>query len=334
MRPSIPQKLAKGIENAKCAAVENVFIPAAAWIMRTPATRWAEMIGGEQTVEFAPDFWDKFIPAAKEGCIPVIVSGPHASDTEMLPMAFAIRDILNVYNEHAPQGKRLKGILMITAASLAEGGQRPGEEIILSAIQPTFLKDRYVEPLFTETDNDKNRRRMEKHPHKFAADLGSLISSGEYGVFVFAESTTDSGRLDNKGKRKGMRQFRQGSVSTHIITIEETTQRNAVVLPVAAIGGEKVYDHARARPSLRMVFAGLWSRNIPKVIHLKFLTPKKSNEEPLKSMVANEKTIKAGTQKGRVIENHFALIIAAETPEEMQGIYKKQLENKDSETTV
>jgi hypothetical protein len=283
------------------------------------------MVGGEQPIEFAPGFWNKFIPAAKEGCIPVIVSGPHASDTEMLPMAYAIRDVLNVYNEHAPQDKRLKGIIMITAASLSKGGQRPGEEIILGAIQPTFLKNHYVEPLFTETDNDASRRQMEKHPHRFAADLSTLISSGEYGVFVFAESTTDSGRIDKRtGRRRGMRQFRQGSVSTHVIMIEEKTGRNAMVLEVAAIGGENVYDHAKSRPSPRMVLSGLWGRHIPKVIRLKFLSPELASEEPLRSMVAVEKTLKnKKIEKGKIIENHVASNIAANTPIEMQGHYGK-----------
>ena len=123
-----------------------------------------------------------------------------------------------------------------------------------------------------------------------------------------------------------MQRFRQGSVSTHVIMIEETTGRNAMVLEVAAMGGENVYDHAKSRPSLRMVGSGLWGHHIPKVIHLKFLLPEIANEEPLKSMIANEKAIKDKNQKGKIIEHHTALNIAANTPIEMQGHYGKQLD--------
>ena len=289
----IRQRLTNGFSETKNLVIRKTIVDPGAWILGTPATRWAEIVAGEQPFEFAPGFADKFIGAISDGCIPIVIAN-HQSDQEMLELAYPMNEILLVANEHLPEDKKLKGYQMITANSLNTGMQRLGERMIFGALQKRFLKRHHIEPIFITTKNDNHDRGIRKNIVEFLKKFKPLIATGNYGVFIFPEASIKAGKLNKKtGKRNGMQQFKQGSISSYIEMIKKETGRETVIIPMSVSGAWNIYDHTNSRPTGNTVKAGLIGRgaDIPKVVHTLVSLPIRSDEEPIDLMLANEKLL-------------------------------------------
>ena len=253
-------------------------------------------------VEYAPDFADKYIKAIQDGCIPILISN-HTSDFDGVAIAYLTRDLVAVANEHLPQERKLKNFLMITAGSLRLGAGRPLEKIMFDTLQP-FLNKHNIEPIYTTTSNDKARRGMNGNRREFIREASTLVTTGNYGVFLFPESSVEGGRKKKSGERKGMQRFVACSITTYI-SIVEGLGRKAVVIPVAVSDGWKVLDHQTKRLTLEAFLAGLNMAD-PRIASMRVGSPIRSDEESLRN---------------KNIEDYFGRLTASMLKPEERGIY-------------
>jgi len=319
-RPSIKQRLAKGIGSAKCTALEKGIVQPASWILSIPANRWAENVARAQSLEWAPGVREKITEAAKKGYVVMFVSN-HCSDQEAVEEALPIAEAVEQMNAILPQEKQIEDVAMVTANSLREGGQRIGERIIFEGLRRRFLKKHHIRPVFTTTPGDHENRGIEEKPGEFASTLGGLMKNGRHGIFIYPEGSIRGGKINRAtGKRFGTQLFRQDSVTAQISMLRRRYKTEVVVVTLSTWGAWDVFDHTNSRAPIKTVGKALIGSSIPQVVRTVVGSAWTTDEEPIASMITQEASLKKA-DKGKVIEGFLGVVIVSDLPREQQGVY-------------
>lgn len=258
-----------------------------------PARYWAENILAGTSVEYHPDFGDKYIRAIQEGYLPVPVA-THQSHFDGVTLSLVTQDLTLAANSVLDKDHKLKGFMLPLANSLATGNQGTGMRLMYASMRP-IIERKNLTPVLLTRRKDVYKYNMKSNLREYMEALAQGMTDG-YSIAIFPEGSVEAGRKAPDGAIKGMQPFSEGAIRSVLITAK-IANKKVIFIPVGISGGYEVHNPNTKLPTKKALTAGFGLGNM-NLVSIKVGLPIK--QEDL------EQVIQGSNNKEKLTNEFFA----------------------------